>query len=401
MTICDIVLGGATLPDGTLASIGISDGRIAAIDTSGEALQSTEETFELGGALVIPGLIEGHCHLDKTFLGDAWKPHRPCTGDFDVAERVDFEKELLGDAAPIEERASALVELAISRGTTYMRSHVDIDPQAGLRNLEAVLAVRERYRDAVSIQVVAFPQSGVIKSPGTSELLDEAVKEGADLVGGLDPASFDRDVDGQLDVVFGIAERHGVGIDIHLHDPDALGVFQLEQIAMRAQALGMQGRVAVSHAYALGMVPQQTFDLAAEKLAAAGVAIMTNAPGNVNFPHILRLREAGVTVFTGNDNIRDSWWPYGDADMLERAMLIGYRSGFYTDDELSVAFDLATHAGARVLGATDYGLNVGAQADLVVLDVRNVAEAVVVRPPRSHVFKAGRLVARDGEFGGT
>ena len=82
-------------------------------------------------------------------------------------------------------------------------------------------------------------------------------------------------------------------------------------------------------------------------------------------------------------------------------MLIGYRSGFYTDDELSVAFDLATHAGARVLGATDYGLNVGAQADLVVLDVRNVAEAVVVRPPRSHVFKAGRLVARDGEFGGT
>ena len=192
----DLVLEQATLPDGGRASIGISDGRIAVIETSDKTLESEIEPIELDGALVIPGLVEGHCHLDKTFLGDVWRPHRPCTDGFDVAERVTFEKELLAVAAPVEQRARALVELAISHGTTHMRSHVDVDPQAGLSNLEAVVAVRDRYRDAISIQIVAFPQGGVIKSPGTDELLDEAVRQGADLVGGLDPAGFDRDIDG-------------------------------------------------------------------------------------------------------------------------------------------------------------------------------------------------------------
>jgi len=394
----DIILKQATLPGGGLASIGISDGRIATIEKSKKTQESELELIELDGALVIPGLVEGHCHLDKTFLGDAWRPHRPCSDGFDVAERVTFEKELLAAAAPVEQRAQALVELAISQGTTHMRTHVDIDMQAGLSNLEAVVAVRDKYRDAISIQIVAFPQGGVIKNPGTDELLDEAVQQGADLVGGLDPASFDRDIDGHLDVVFGIAERRGAGIDIHLHDLDALGIFQLEQIALRTKALGMQGRVAVSHAYALGMVQRPVFERMAGQLAESGVAIMTNAPGNVDFPLIIPLREAGVTVFTGNDNIRDSWWPYGDADMLERAMIVGYRSGFYTDDELSIAFDLATYSGAHVLGVKDYGLHVGAVADLVVLEARNIAEAVVARPPRRYVFKAGRIVARDGQF---
>lgn len=398
MSCFDLILKQATLPDGGLASIGISDGRIATIETSDKPLESELEPIDLDGALVIPGLVEGHCHIDKTFLGDAWRPHRPCTDGFDVAERVAFEKELLAKAAPVERRAKALVELAISQGTTHMRSHVDVDSQAGLSNLEAVVAVREKYRDAISIQIVAFPQSGIIKNPGTDELLDEAVQQGADLVGGLDPASFDRDIDGHLDVVFGIAERRGAGIDIHLHDPDTLGIFQLEQIALRTKALGMEGRVTVSHAYALGMVQRPVFEQIAGRLAKSGVAIMTNAPGNVDFPPIVPLREAGVTVFTGNDNIRDSWWPYGDADMLERAMIVGYRSGFYTDDELGIAFALATHSGARVLGATDYGLHVDAIADLVALEARNTAEAVVGRPPRRYVFKAGRLVARDGRF---
>ena len=392
----DTVLTDALLADGNTVSIGIAAGRIAAI---GAALPATREQVSLGGSLVLPGLVDAHVHLDKSLIGDAWQPHRAGkSATFSVMERVAIEAEILARAAPVEQRAAALIELAIAHGTTHMRSHVDIDPVTGLRSLDSVLAVRERYKDVVSIQIVAFPQRGLTSCAGTFELMDEAMREGADLVGGLDPSGVDHDMHGQLDAVFGLAQRHDAGIDIHLHDAAAEGLAELDEIARRSKALGMAGRVNVSHAYALGMVPKADAQRTAEHLAEAGVSILTNAPGNHAYPSVLQLRAAGVTVIAGNDNIRDAWWPYGDADMLERAMLIGYGSGFLTDQELGVALDLATHSAARALGLDDYGVHVGAQADLVVVGARNVAEAIVARPVRSHVFKAGRLVARAGKF---
>ena len=127
---------------------------------------------------------------------------------------------------------------------------------------------------------------------------------------------------------------------------------------------------------------------------------MTNAPGDRAFPPILELRRAGVTVFSGNDNIRDSWWPYGDGDMLGRAMMIGYRSGFYTDEDLRVAFDVVTEAGAKALGYTDYGLRKNASADFVTLEAEHVPEAVVSVPRNCSVYKAGKCVVREGVFVG-
>lgn len=295
-------------------------------------------------------------------------------------------------------RAARLLELAISRGSTILRTHVDIHPAVGLQNLDAILQVRDRYRDQVDIEIVAFPQSGVLSCPGTQDLLDAALTAGADLLGGLDPAGIDGDVAGQLDILFQLAERHGVQLDIHLHDPDHLGIFQLEQIVSRTKAHGMQGQVVVSHAYSLGMVPVEVADQTAEKLASAEIAIMTNAPGHHPFPAIARLRSLGVTVFSGSDDIRNAWWPFGDADMLERAMLIAYRSNFRTDAELEMAFDLTSSTGAKALGLKNYGVQVGAQADLVVIRANSIAKAVVSRPPREWVLKAGQVVAKDGNL---
>jgi cytosine deaminase len=277
-----------------------------------------------------------------------------------------------------------------------MRSHVNVDAAVGMAPFETIMAVREEYRGVIDIQLVAFPQNGVISCPGTAELLDAAVAAGCDLIGGLDPAMIDRDVEAQLDVVFGIAERRGVDVDIHLHDPHMLGVFQIEQIVARTRALGMQGHVAVSHAYALGEVSLDVARRTAGKLAEGGVAIMTNAPGAHPFPPVAELTKAGVTVFSGNDNIRDSWWPYGDGDMLGRANIIGYRSGFYTDAELALAFDVVTANGARALRLEGYGLKVGDKADFVALAVQHVPEAVVTPNAQRAVYKGGRLVARDG-----
>lgn len=395
MTPIDTLFINAKLADGSLWDIGVADGRIASITSAGSTA-SVGDTIDLAGALIVPGFVEGHIHLDTSFYGDKWIPHKPCTNGFDVHERVAFQAQNMAEAAPMDERARSQLDLCIGNGSTQMRSHVIVDGSVGLKSLETVLKVREDYRDLIDIQLVAFPQSGILKSPGTPDLLDEAIRLGADLVGGLDPGSFDRDVDGHLDVVFGVAEKHGVDVDIHLHDAGTLGLFTIQEICARTNALGMQGHVAVSHAYGLGDLAPDQAKKAADLIAASGVAIMTNAPGNHNFPSVALLRAAGVTVFSGSDNIRDSWWPYGDGDMLGRAMMIGYRSGFYTDEELNAAFDVVTAAGARALRLEGYGITVGAKADFVALAAEHVPQAVVAVPKGRRVFKHGRLVAEDG-----
>jgi cytosine deaminase len=297
-------------------------------------------------------------------------------------------------------RARNQLDLCIAHGTTQMRSHVMVDGSVGLTSLETILRVREDYKGLIDIQLVAFPQSGILASPGTPQLLDEAIGLGANLVGGLDPASFDRDIEKHLDVVFGVASKHGVDVDIHLHDMGTLGAFEIEQIAARTRALGMEGRVAISHAYGLGDISMDQLRRTADVLARCGVAIMTNAPGARPFPPILALRNAGVTVFSGNDNIRDSWWPYGDGDMLRRATTLGYRSGFNIDEELRVAFDVVTEAGAKALRLEGYGLRVGAKADFVTLNAAHVPEAVVGPPQGRSVYKEGKLVAVNGQVVG-
>ena len=395
----DKIFLNARFDGGARHHIAVKDGLIAAL-LPADAPAGGAETIDLGNALVVPGFVEGHIHLDTSFYGDAWRPHKPCTNGFNVHERVAFQAENMAEAAPMDVRARNQLDLCIGNGSTQMRSHVMVDGSVGLKSLETILRVREEYKSLIDIQLVAFPQSGILTSPGTPQLLDEAIGLGANLVGGLDPASFDRDVEKHLDVVFGVAEKHGVDVDIHLHDMGTLGGFEIEQIAARTRALGMEGHVAISHAYGLGDITLDQLKSVADILARSGVAIMTNAPGARAFPPILILRSAGVTVFSGNDNIRDSWWPYGDGDMLRRATTLGYRSGFNTDEELRVAFDVVTVSGARALRLEGYGLHVGAQADFVALNAEHVPEAVVAVPQGRAVYKAGMLVARDGRIAG-
>ena len=390
-----LVLVDARLAEGATADIHIADGKIAAVRPGGGGVRPADaHLVDCAGCLVSPSFVEGHIHLDKTMLGLPLTPHRPGAT---VAARIANEKALRrGLELSVEDRGGRLVEQVACFGTGALRSHVDIDTDLGLGGLDAVLALKARYRDLVDIQIVAFPQSGILRDPGTADLLDAALGAGADLLGGLDPAGIDGDVEGHLDIVFGLAERHGAGIDIHLHDPGPLGAFELRTVAERTMAAGLQGRVAVSHAYALGDIDDAEFGRTAEALARAGVAIMTNAPGTGPMPPVLRLKAAGVTVFAGSDNIRDAWWPYGDGDMLDRATMIGYRQGFYTNEDLAHAFAMTTVLPAGVLSLHDYGLREGGAADLVILASTSVPEAVLDRPRARTVIKRGRVVVRDG-----
>ena len=388
-----MILANARLPEGGFADLEIAGGLIAALHAPGSA-DPASERIDLAGALVLPALVDGHIHLDKTHWGAPRLPHVEGRG---VRERIAAERvERHRVALPIEARAAALIRTLIANGTTRARSHVDIDNDVGLANLEAVLRVREAFRDWINIQLVAFPQSGVTTEKGAPDLIAAALSAGADLVGGLDPAGFDGDVKGQLDIVFGLAERFGKGIDIHLHDSGKTGAAELRDIAERTIAAGMQGRVAVSHAFALGSIVPDVFAETADTLARAEVAIMTSCPPSAPVPPVGRLRARGVTLFAGSDNIRDCWSPYGNGDMLDRAAIIAERHAMFTDRELEHAFALATSEADKALGGPRRGLRAGAVADLVVVAAASVADAVIDRPPRSLVLRAGRIAAENG-----
>jgi cytosine deaminase len=379
-----LVLRNGRTGDGRPISLTLRDGIIADLAPPPDAAG-----IDLGGRLVLPGLIDAHVHLDKTFLGLDWMPH---IDGATVAARVDAEKRLRRTSGwNVADQGDALLQRLCAAGTTTLRTHVDIDEMVGLDNLHAVVALRERWADRLTIQIVAFPQSGILHCAGMPDLLDAAVREGADVVGGLDPFGFDRDVRGHLDVVFGLAERYGAPVDIHLHDGGAIGLEELREIAARTRALGMAGNVVVSHAFALGEPESDDLALTISALAGAGVSIVTSIPGDHAFPAIARMAEVGVNLALGSDNIRDAWSPMSIVSMTERAMLAAYRSGYRRDDQLTQCLDLALSGSAQALGIPRPEITPGAPADLLAFDAPNVPAIVVDRAAPNLVVRAGAI----------
>jgi cytosine/adenosine deaminase-related metal-dependent hydrolase len=370
----------------------IRDGRIAQM-APGIAAEGVP-TEDGGGAIALPGLVEAHTHLDKSLWGMGWRPHQAGPR---LIDKIETERRLKRDWDIDPKRQSARqAVLSLSHGSTAIRSHVDVDTEIGLGGIEGVAATRADYRDFVDIEIVAFPQSGLMSRPGTLALMDAALANGADVVGGLDPCGIDRDPKGQLDAVFALAEKHGKPIDIHLHEPDELGAFSMEMILERTRALGLQGKVTISHAFCLGMADRARAKGLVERLAKESIAIATVATPSRPVPAAAELRDAGVTLCAGSDGIRDTWGPYGNADMLERAMLLGLRNNFRSDPDVEHALWCCSYGGAKAMGLADYGIEVGCMGDLVLVEAEAVAHAVVAHPPRKLVIKRGRVVVRDG-----
>lgn len=392
---CDMLLTNLRLPDGGAAGrrIAVAAGRIAVILEPGAPDPEAREILDLQGDLLLPGLVDGHMHLDKTLSGLPWQPH---AAEPFRQSRIETDQRIL-PGLPLDtgERAGHLLRRCVANGTAHVRTHADILPAFGLSALEGVLRAREVHADAVTVQIVAFPQAGVMRQGGAPmlDLLDAAIRAGADLVGGIDPCEVDRDPSGQLDGIFAVAERRGVGIDIHLHEPGELGLFSLQEICARTRAHGMQGQVTVSHGFCLGGIAESKQKAAAELMAAAGIALVTHGAGGATLPPLMLLRRAGVRVFCGNDDIRDTWSPYGTADMLERAAVIGWREDLRHDHLLEVLFAMISSDGAAALGIAPYGIAPGHPATFFTLPAENVPEAIAAHPPRHRVFHAGRLVA--------
>lgn len=384
-------MGGATV------DLRVHNGHIAEIAPSIAVADSTIPVIDGQNQLLLPGLVNAHAHVDKNLFGRGW--HRNELENTTIRDLVDNERRIrLGEGISAQTQSAREVELAVAAGVTHIRTHVDIDTDAGLAHFEGVQATREAYRYAVTMQTVAFPQSGMLIRPGTVELLEEALKLGAECIGGLDPSTVDRNPVQHLDTIFGLADRYGVEVDIHLHEPGTLGAFAVELIAERTKALGMQGKVTISHVFCLGMIDDDYLTRLIDLLLEQKIAIMSLGSGRAEFPPLQRLYEAGVRLCTGTDGVRDTWGPYNGVDLLERVKLLGYRSGFRRDADLEMLLDVATRGGADVMGEQAYGLTVGSQADFVVVAAETPVAAIITQPPRSYVVKRGRVVAAEGKY---
>ncbi|MDE1994453.1 MAG: amidohydrolase family protein [Rhizobiaceae bacterium] len=365
--------------DGPL-DIGIKDGKIAVIDTG---ILSEAPREDMCGCLAFGGFIDSHIHLDKACILDRCMI---CEGTLQEAVRETAKAKAAFTVEDVYARAARVVESAIVNGTTAMRTFVEIDPRAGFRSFEAIKEIKRTYGWAIDIQICAFAQEGLTNEPETASMLEQALADGADLIGGC-PYT-DPDPKTHIGWIFDLAERHGVDVDFHLDfDLNPAGSAIADVIA-ETQRRGYRGRVAIGHATKLSAMLKATAAEIAVRLADAGIAV-TVLPATDMFllgrdrDHLvprgiapaLLLSERGVTVTAATNNVLNPFTPYGDASLGRIANLLANAAQLSRDEDISATFDMVTSNAARVMQRA-YALDTGAVADIVVLDAADPLSAI-------------------------
>lgn len=400
----DLILRHCTLPDGRRDhDIGIRDGRIVAVEP---ALAATAaEEVDAAGQLVTPPFVDAHFHMDSTLSYGLPRVNQSGTLLEGIALWGELKPTLTQDA--IVERALAYCDWAVGKGLLAIRSHVDVcDPR--LLAVEALLQVRERVKPYLDLQLVAFPQDGVLRSPGALALLTRALDLGVDVVGGI--PHFERTMGEGAEsvrVLCELAAERGLRVDMHCDETDDPLSRHIETLSFHTQRLGLQGRVAGSHLTSMHSMDNYYVSKLLPLIAEAGVAAIANPLINITlqgrhdtYPkrrgmtRVPELLAAGVPVAFGHDCVMDPWYSLGSGDMLEVAHMGLHVAQMTSQAAMRQCFDAVTTTPARILGLEGYGLDVGCRADLVLLQARDVVEALRLRAHRLLVLRAGRVVAR-------
>ncbi|MWV43877.1 amidohydrolase family protein [Paenibacillus sp. HJL G12] len=383
--------GAVTGTETGIFHVRIENGRIAELKSASVMLEDALPKWNMNGGLLLPSFRDMHIHLDKTYYGGPWKaPSIPSNGIF---TRLEEERELLPRQLPVaRERAGKLIDLLLQAGTTRIRSHVNIDPVIGLRNLEETLKAVEDYQGKASIEIVAFPQHGLLRSQSVS-LVRDALRNGSSLVGGVDPATVDGDIEKSLHTIMELAVEADADIDLHIHDGGQLGMFTFERLADLTEAAGWQGRVTLSHALALADCTPEKATAMAERLSSLSIAIASSVPLGRTIP-IPLLQSHGVQISLGDDSIMDHWSPFGKGDMLEKAGILAERFGLANERALGQALGYIT-GGITPLNHDGEQMwpRIGDEASVVVVEASCSAEAVARRSKRQAVLYKGNLVS--------
>ncbi len=401
----DLVIRKAQLrhTDG-LRDIGIRGERIMEIAPS-IATRGTRE-IAADGRLVTPAFVNPHMHLDKCMVRDRMRPN--ATFSFDEAIELTWGFKRDRSLEDIRKTAVGVAEQAVANGTTHMRVFADVDTIGGLKPVTAMLAVREEMKDVLDIQVVAFPQEAIVRNPGSDALLEEAVRLGADVVGGLPWYEHsDEDARAHIDHCFALAKRYARDIHMLVDDTSDPTKRTLEMLALKTIRAALGRHVSASHCESLTFYDDTHAARVVALVKEAGMSIVSNAhisltligivcgrqPAPRGITRVKELLQAGVNVASGQDDVNDPYYPFGRCDQLEVAWVMAHTAQLVFADDIETVYDMVTTNAARTMGLTDYGLEVGKRADLVVLDAPNVKEALRLQADRLYVVRKGRVVA--------
>ena len=378
-----------------LVDIAVTNGLVTALGPNIICQSDSDE--DLGGRVAFSGFVDSHVHLDKACILDRCSV---CAGTLAEAVSQTAAAKAGFTEDDVYARAARVVEKAILHGTTKMRSFVEVDPRAGMRSFNAICRIKTNYAFAIDIQICAFAQDGLTHEPATLDFLDQALADGADLVGGC-PYT-DPDPALHINLIFDMAEKHDVDVDFHLDFDLDPTVSNLPTVLVETVARGYQSRVAVGHMTQLSAMEPSRLKRVIAELDSAGIALVTlpstdlflmgrehdhNIPRGVAPAHLFA--DGGVITAIATNNVLNPFTPYGDASLARMANLYANVSQLSRDHEIRTVFSMVSDAPAQILGHP-YGLTVGGPADIVVLDATDLVSAIREIAPAICGWKNGR-----------
>jgi cytosine deaminase len=399
----DLIIRNARLRTGEIVDIGIEDGKFSQIASNIASKGSTE--IDAAGLLATPPFVEPHIHLDKVNILDVVRPN--VTGTLTEAIEIIWDKKKNYTVDDVVERSMKVIQKAIQNGTLHMRTHVDVDTIGGLKPLEGILALREKVKHLIDLQIVAFPQEGIVKNHGCAELLWQAMDMGADVIGGM-PANETSPTDSHyhVDLIFKIAKAFNADVDMHVDETDDPFYRTLEMVADATLKNHWQGRVTAGHTCALAAYDDHYANFVMDKVKASGMFMITNPVTNLmlqgrndkqpirrGITRVKELLERDIVMSFGQDCVRDTFYPFGSADMLQVALITAHAAQMSLPHEREKIFDMITTDAAKILKLDDYGISVGNPANLVLIDAKNIDEAISLQPERRFVIRSGKVIA--------
>ncbi|MCZ2113246.1 MAG: amidohydrolase family protein [Anaerolineae bacterium] len=387
--------------DGAPLEVGIQDGQIVAVAPDG--LPSGEREIDADGGMLSPALVEPHFHLENALIWEGALNHSGT-----LEEAIDVYAAIKRDM-PIDDivhRASIALRAAIGHGVQWFRSHIDIDQTGQLRLLQGNLAVRERFREVIDIQLIAFPQMGMTRDPEVIDLMWQAMDQGADVVGGMPHAERDMDDAARhIELAFDMAVAHDADVDMHIDETDDPAWYSLELLAEETIRRGWQGRVTAGHCCAMSAWDDALAERVIGKVAEAQLNVITIAPINLmlqgrgdkhpkrrGIARVKELMAAGVNVSCGQDDLQNMFYSYGNMDPLEVAFVAAHAAHMSAPHEIEAAFNMPRYNAARNFRLDDYGVRAGARANLMVLDAASAVDALRRRSDRRYVIRDGRVL---------
>jgi cytosine deaminase len=401
-----LLISDVSLADGSGADVLVEDGQVVEVLPTGWEAGSGDAVVDGGGGLLLPAFVDTHVHLDKALIRDQLVEH-----DGTLSGAIEAIRAAKGgyDVEDVRRRARAVIESSVLTGTTRLRSHVDVDTIGGLVPLEGVLAAARDCADIAEVQVVAFPQEGILRDPGTAHLMAEAMTSGATVVGGM--PHWEAGEDDQREhvrICFDLAQRHDADVDMHVDETDDGSVRTLAIVVEETERRGWHGRVTVGHVCALAAADDDYADAVIAGCARAGITVVSNPVTNLvlqgrgdrglvrrGTTRVRELMAAGVPVAFGQDCVQDGFYPFGRGDLLEVALVSAHAAHLATVEEQHVALAAVTTvpATAWLLGPA-YGVRPGARADLQLYTASSWPEALRLQDPPRQVWFRGREVAR-------